>query len=61
MVDLDFENIWIYTAVTVSLWILIFTALELLFSNGNIWDGIIPGLFGGISYAAAYRLFQKYS
>ena len=58
--DLEFENKWVFGAVTVSLWVLIFTVIQVMLFNGDILSGAIQGFIGGLAYTIAYILFQKY-
>lgn len=61
MRNLDFENLWIFAGVTLTVWVVIFVAIELTISNGTVQSGIIQGVMGGLAYTVAYKAFQKYS
>ena len=61
MRDLDFENPWIFTIVTISIWILIFSVIEIGFTNGSLQSGIIQGFLGGLAYSITYKAIQKFS
>ena len=39
--NLEFENKWVFGIVTVSLWILIFTVIQVGLFNGDILSGAI--------------------
>lgn len=59
--DLDFENPWFTAAVTITVWVTIFVAAELMLFDGTIQSGVIKGVTGGITYIVAYKLLQNYS
>jgi hypothetical protein len=59
--DLDFENPLVFTIVTISIWILIATVIEIGFTNGNLESGIIYGFAGGLAYSITYKAIQKFS
>jgi hypothetical protein len=59
--DLDLENSWIFTIVTVTIWILIATVIEVVFTNGSLQSGIIYGFAGGLAYSITYKTIQKFS
>lgn len=61
MKDLDLESPWIFTAATISLWILIFTVVEVGFTDGSLQSGIIQGFTGGLAFAIVYQAIQKFS
>lgn len=61
MKDLYFENPWVFTVLTVTIWIIIATGIEVFLINEQWQGGVIKGLTGGLAYAITYMAIQKYA
>ncbi|MFB6115542.1 MAG: hypothetical protein ABEK04_04545 [Candidatus Nanohalobium sp.] len=59
MVELDLENFWIFTAVTVVIWVAVYGAIEVFLLNGELLTGVIQGLIGGVIFATVYRYVNR--
>jgi len=49
MVSLDLDNVWIYVATNVVIWVVISSLLEVLFFNGQLIRSVPPSIAGGIA------------
>ncbi|WP_157971632.1 hypothetical protein [Halorussus litoreus] len=50
----DFENPWLFGAVVVGIWAVIWTALSVVFFDGNALGAAVQGGAGGVAFTATY-------
>jgi membrane associated rhomboid family serine protease len=60
MVDPDFDNPWIFTGVTVAIWVLVFVAIQVVIFDNSLMSGAVQGFLGGLAYSIAVKIIQRF-
>ena len=59
MRTLDLENPWVFTAVSIALWILIQGAMEVIWFEGDLLSAVIQGAVGGAAFGVVFSWSRR--
>ena len=60
MIDLDFDNPWIFTGVTVAIWMIVFVVIQAAIFKNSLVSGAVQGFLGGLAYSIAVKALQRF-
>lgn len=58
MVGMDLENSWLIGALLIAVWVVVSVTTEAFLLNGDIYEGVIRGLFAGSAFAVVYLFLR---
>ena len=59
MRTLDLENPWVFTAVSIALWILIQGTMEVIWFEGDLLSATIQGAVGGAAFGVVFNWSRR--
>jgi hypothetical protein len=57
--EVDLTNPWLFGALVVALWVVMFVAAELLVLDGDVAGAVVRGVAGGLAFAIVYAYIQR--
>lgn len=58
MAEIDSENPWVFGGILIGVWIVVSVVTEVLLLNGDLFDAVMWGTFGGTTFVIVFLFLR---